>query len=261
MLGYPDRQTLLAVNVADLYVNPEERPRWQRVIERDGHVHDFEVQLRRLDENIIWARMNTRAVHDAVGQTMYYEGSLQDVTKSKRAEEERMRLVTAIEQSAEAIFITDTKWLIQYVNPAFERITGYDKSEIIGRDIRILRSDKHDKTFYRNISDTVSKGEVWSGRLTNRKKDSGLYEAEATGSPVRDDSGTIINYVIIHRDITHEVRLEKKLRQAEKMEAIGTLAGGIAHDFNNILTAIIGYAELARFRRIYRLFSAPDSVS
>ncbi len=113
--------------------------------------------------------------------------------------------------------------------------------------MRILKSDKHDRDFYRDIRKTLTGGQVWSGRLTNRKKDGSLYETEATASPVRNKSGAIINYVSIHRDITRQVKLERDLRQAQKMEAIGTLAGGIAHDFNNILTAIVGYTEIAGF--------------
>ena len=153
--------------------------------------------------------------------------------------------MTAIEQSADAIFIADTDWIIHYVNPAFERMSGYRRSEIVGQHVCILESDKHDKPFYDGMRETLNRGEVWSGRLINKKKDGTFYDAEATASPVRDQSGAIINYVAVHRDITHEVMIERQLRHAQKMEAIGTLAGGIAHDFNNILAAIIGFTEIA----------------
>ncbi|MGA2403673.1 MAG: PAS domain S-box protein [Syntrophobacteraceae bacterium] len=170
-----------------------------------------------------------------------------DITERKRAEDEHMRLATAIEQAAEAIIMTDTNWVIDYVNPAFTAMAGYDSKEIIGRHMRLLKCDKHDRAFYRDIRKTLAGGQVWSGRLTNRKKDGSLYEAEATASPVRNKSGAIINFVAIHRDITLQEKLERDLRQAQKMEAIGTLAGGIAHDFNNILTAIVGHVEIAGF--------------
>jgi signal transduction histidine kinase len=93
---------------------------------------------------------------------------------------------------------------------------------------------------------TIARGAVWNGRIVNRKKDGTLYEEEATITPIRDHTGRIVSYVAVKRDVTREITLKKQLRQAQKMEAIGTLAGGIAHDFNNILAAIIGYTELVR---------------
>ncbi|MGO9022661.1 MAG: PAS domain S-box protein [Syntrophobacteraceae bacterium] len=175
-------------------------------------------------------------------------GAIVDISGQKRAEAERTRLVTAVEQCAEGVVIADINFVIHYVNPAFERQSGYDRAEILGQRMGILKSDRQDRLFYGDIRETLLKGEVWSGRLSNRKKDGSSYEAEATASPVRDASGNIINFVAIHRDITNEVKLERELRQAQKMEAIGTLAGGIAHDFNNILTAIIGYTEISRYK-------------
>ena len=92
--------------------------------------------------------------------------------------------------------------------------------------------------------DTITRGETWSGQVVNEKKDGELYTEETTISPVRDASGQTVSYVAVARDITHEVELEGQLRQSQKMESIGRLAGGVAHDFNNLLTIIIGYSEI-----------------
>lgn len=181
-------------------------------------------------------------IFDDDGNLLGYRGIDRDISGLRRAEEERKRLVTAIEQAAEGIIVTDAEGVIDYVNPAFERMTGYHRTESIGRNIYDLRSGGG--TFLRKLGDTVRQGGTMSGRTRYKRKDGSSYEAEITISPVRDEYGDITNYVSIHRDITHEVRLERELRQAQKMEAIGTLAGGIAHDFNNILMAICGYTEM-----------------
>ena len=155
------------------------------------------------------------------------------------------RLVTVVENTAEAIIITDTDGNIQYVNPAFEAITGYSRTEVFSQNISFLESDHHDPSFFEQMWDCLKRGEIWRGRFINKKKDHSLYESEATISPVKNSAGEIIHYVSVQRDITREVQLEKQLRQAQKMEAIGTLAGGIAHDFNNLLLGIQGNISLS----------------
>lgn len=167
--------------------------------------------------------------------------------ESKRVEEQLVLLATAIEQAAEGITITGKNGTIQYVNPSFERISGYAREEIIGQNHYILKGGKHDDVLYKAMWDTLARGDVWTGTITNEKKDGIPYRVEASISPIRDNAGTIINYVTIERDVTHEAELETQLRQVQKMEAIGTLAGGIAHDFNNILAAIMGYTEMALY--------------
>jgi PAS domain S-box-containing protein len=169
-----------------------------------------------------------------------------DITERRSAEAERARLIMAIEQVDEGIMITDENWIIQFVNPAFERITSYSGEELIGRHARVLKSDAQDQAFYTKIRNTLASGQVWSGLISAKKKDGTLYQVQALSSPVKDASGKIINYINIRRDVTLENKLERELRQAQKMESIGTLAGGIAHDFNNILGIILGYAELAQ---------------
>ncbi len=168
-----------------------------------------------------------------------------DVSGFKRTIEEQSRLVTAVENAAESIIVTDPAGKIEYVNPAFEKITGYARDEVIGSDIGLLDSGQKSKTFFSSIIDTLQRGEIWQGRLVNKRSDHSLYETEATVSPIKNKAGEITNYVSVQRDVSHEVRLERQLRQAQKMEAIGTLAGGIAHDFNNLLMGIQGNISLS----------------
>ncbi len=171
-------------------------------------------------------------------------GTLIDITERKRGEVERIRLEKAIDQTSEAIFITDTYGTIQYVNPAFEKLNGYMRYEVIGRNADILKGDDDENPDYHELWDTLRNSETWRGTLSNRRKNGTNYHAEATFSPIRDNNGLISQFIIVLKDVTDRVRIEKQLRQSQKMEAIGTLAGGIAHDFNNILGAILGYTEL-----------------
>ncbi len=159
------------------------------------------------------------------------------LARARLAETER-RLSTAVEQSAESILITDTEGTIVYVNPAFERTTGYSRAEALSQTPRLLKSGQHDVTFYHDLWQAIQAGEVWQGRFVNKKKDGCLFTEDATITPVRNRAGDIIHYVATMRDVTREVELEEQFRQAQKLEAVGRLAGGVAHDFNNLLTVV-----------------------
>jgi two-component system, cell cycle sensor histidine kinase and response regulator CckA len=168
-----------------------------------------------------------------------------DITERERAEAERERLITAIEQGDDVVIITDVDGLIQYVNPAFERATGYRREEVRGQNPRILKSGNQDESFYRDMWDTLTSGNIFHGRMVNKRKDGSQYTEDATISPVRDAAGHIVNYVAVKRDVTAHIQLETQLRQAQKMESVGRLAGGVAHDYNNMLSVILGYTEMA----------------
>ncbi len=168
-----------------------------------------------------------------------------DITNRKRMEEKLLRLAVVVEQSADMVMITDTEGRIQYVNPAFERVTQFSAQEAIGNTPRIVKSEKQSPEFYKDLWENIQQGNVWKGHLINKKKDGAFYEEECTISPLFDEAGNITNFVALKRDVTKELSLERQLQQAQKMEAVGQLAGGIAHDFNNILTGIMGNLSLA----------------
>lgn len=187
--------------------------------------------------------------HDEIGRlTATFNQMVENIKESKmeqkKAEEGRIRLAAAIDQTSETVVITDLKGSIQYVNPAFEKLTSYSHAETIGQNPRILKSGKHDQEFYKNMWATLLRGEVWKGHLINKKKDGSLFEEEATISPVKNSEGQITNFVAVKRDVSREILLEKQLHRSEKMEAIGMMAGGVAHDLNNILSGIVSYPEL-----------------
>jgi len=165
--------------------------------------------------------------------------------EQQTAEASLRKLSRAVEQSADTIVITDRHGIIEYVNPAFETLTGYSQSEACGQTLRILKSGEQGAEFYEGMWSTVLAGNIYRGILVNRKKNGDLYYVEQSVSPVRDTEGRITHFISNGRDLTERLRLEAELRQAQKMDAIGHLAGGVAHDFNNLLTIITSYSELA----------------
>jgi PAS domain S-box-containing protein len=169
---------------------------------------------------------------------------ISDITTRRQAERDLQRLATAIEQAAESILIIGTDYTIGYVNPAFERISGYERLEVIGQRLHSLAGPGKDEESFEAMLRCLDQGAPWNGRLVSHRKDDSLCPLETTISPIRDEAGAITSFVVVGRDVTHEEHLQRQLIQAQKMEAIGTLAGGIAHDFNNMLQAILGYGEL-----------------
>ncbi len=168
-----------------------------------------------------------------------------DITERKQAEAERERLIAAVEQAGEVFLVTDASGIIQYVNPAFEKVTGYTRDEAIDNTPGILKSGMHDEAFYRDLWGTISSGRTWKGRIVNKRRDGALYTEDVAISPVYDASNQIVNYVAVKRDVTEHLRLAEQLEQAQRLESVGRLAGGVAHDFNNMLGVILGRAELA----------------
>jgi two-component system cell cycle sensor histidine kinase/response regulator CckA len=162
----------------------------------------------------------------------------------QKAEVMLRKLWRAVEQSADLVVITDRGGMIEFVNPAFEALTGYSREEAIGHNLVTLQSEEQAAQQYQQMWQTILAGNVFRGILVNRKKNGETFVVEKHVAPLRDDTGEITHFIFNDRDITERRRLESELQQAQKMDAIGRLAGGVAHDFNNLLMIVSAYAEL-----------------
>jgi PAS domain S-box-containing protein len=229
------------------YVHPEDRRRHAEIFQplAESRTDYFGHQARYLTKagGFRWVEVFAQLLLDTDGTVLGISGTLTDITDLRQAEEERARLSSAVEQAAESIVITDPEGVLVYVNPAFERVTGYGRDEVLGRNFRSLEGDGQDAV-HRQMWATLERGDSWSGCLATRRKDGTALVQEAAISPVRDATGRAVDYVGVMRDVTYERQIEEQLRQAQKMEAVGRLAGGVAHDFNNILTVITGRCHL-----------------
>jgi PAS domain S-box-containing protein len=179
-----------------------------------------------------------------LGQAKYWILFIRDVTEEKRKELDLLRFSNVIHNTINPIQITDADGMMVYVNPGFEKVSGYSSAELIGKNPKILRSGKHSKEFWSEVWRHIISGKVWVGRVENRRKDGNPFFTELVISPIVDSHGAIAGYLGAHRDITEQIILEQQLVRSQRMESIGTLAAGIAHEVGNPLTAISSLVQV-----------------
>ena len=134
-----------------------------------------------------------------------------ELAERDRAEAEMKNLRTAVEQSANTIVITNPEGLIEYVNPAFEKVSGYTAAEALGQNPRILKSGEQAASFYCNLWETIASGQTWRGEFHNKRKDGSLYWESATISPVLNDRGEIVRFIAVKEDITQKKADEREI--------------------------------------------------
>ena len=230
------------------WADPRERDRLLRHWKSCFEGHEFHLAPYRLLTKTgqpRWMASSWGPLWDAHGRQIGVRGSERDITELVEAQAEARQLAEAVRQTSDSVVITDRNGTILFVNPAFERVTGYRREEAIGQNPRILKSGRQPQEFYRQLWDTILSGRSWAGRFENKRKDGSIFVEQCTISPVFNQAGEIEYFVAVKRDITQELALSEQVRQAQKMESIGTLAGGVAHDFNNLLTVINGNCQLA----------------
>ena len=227
LLGYTV-QEMLGRPLFDFMFETDIEQKKSEMARRQGVSEQIETCYRGKDGKALWARVTTSPI---IGVDGSFEGALamvSDMTEQMRAESERRRsqemislLSRAVEQTADSVVITDRYGTIEYVNPAFEVITGYERQEVVGKTPGILKSSLHDKEFYNRLWDQILQGEDFHGTIVDRKKSGELYWAEQTISPIKGSDGVISHFVSVCKDVTalrKEQERELQLQMARNVQ-------------------------------------------
>ncbi len=215
MLGYDSEEEFLGVNVgSDLYINPEEREYWSKVLDEKGVIRNAELHLRKKDGEQIIVLENAYAVRDSNGKLLYHEGTLTDITELKKYEEElevqRAYFEQLYHSAPEAIVILDNEDRVLRINREFEKLFGYTLEEIAQRPINevIVPEAMRSESIY--LTQTVAQGQVVSAEAVRKRKDGEFIHVSILGTPILTENGQVGVYGI-YRDIT-----ERKHREAER---------------------------------------------
>lgn len=197
--------------------------------------------LKKKDGPPFWATIETNSFlkEGTVPATVW---KIEDVSRQRGAELKLRQMSLAVEQSSNSVVITDTNGIIQYVNSAFTKITGYSAQEVIGRNPSVLQSGRTPAHLFKEMWDSITNGREWSGQFINKKKNGAFYEEDVAVSPIRDEIGNITHFIASKENITE---LKKARKQAEKMsKAKGDFLAYVSHEIRTPLNVIAGMSDL-----------------
>lgn len=176
---------------------------------------------------------------------------IRDVTEKRKSLEQMKKLTSAVQNTAEIMMVTDTKGIIEYVNPAFEKITGYSFDEVVGKTPNILKSNHQQEEFYKDLWDTILSGNSWHGILVNKKKNGQHYTEEMIISPIRNEKNAIISFVAVKKDVTERIKVEEEFKRArfkaEESDRIkSNFLSMMSHEVRTPLNVILGFLDIIK---------------
>lgn len=224
--GY-DTTDALIVGLTDiagqLYVDPTRRDAFKRIMQDDGVVRDFEAQVYRADHAVIWITENARCVRGPDGSILYYEGTVEDITRRKSDEEQIRLLAKVFDSVGDGILIVDPSQTIRAVNPAYETITSFSAADLVGTKLDILAPGYHEKTFLPSIWAELEARGHWSGEATCRRHNGAPFVAALSIAAVDGADDTPVNFVITCSDISFRKKQEQRIRHQANYDLLTQL--------------------------------------
>jgi PAS domain S-box-containing protein len=247
MLGYTKKEELLAVDPAGLNFDSSQQPVLGRAVDDRGGVRTREVRLRRKDGTPAVFLDSSRAVWDAAGKIIRYQGTLVDVTEKRKMEREllqqeefRRRL---LESFPDLILVVDLEERYTFVSSRVRDLLGYQSEDLLGKKISDL--EDHSPELASLYHDVASSKQIFASAEYGAKHRDGSWRTmRASASQLYDAEAKLSGVIISVRDITIEKKLEQQVVQSERLAAMGQMIGGVAHELNNPLTSILGVSEL-----------------
>lgn len=209
-----------------------------------GRTDFYANKYRMVNESGSWSWVSSRGKvvsRDENGKALRMVGTHSNIT-------ERELVSLIYKNSSQAMFITDRTNNIISTNPAFVKITGYSMDDVLGKNPKFLASGKQNKSFYKNMWDSLKQTGHWEGEVRNKRKDGKEYIESLHINTIVDANGEIDHHIALFSDITERKKTEETLRRVQKMDSIGQITGGISHDFNNLLGIILGNMDLLEYQ-------------
>jgi PAS domain S-box-containing protein/diguanylate cyclase (GGDEF)-like protein len=229
-------------------VHPEDYSRIQLQLMSNSWAHfDEEFRFLRATGEERWLHSRHTPVHDKDGNINRIAVIAEDITERKRMQQELQKMFRVLEQTADSVMVTDREGIIEYVNPSFENISGYNRNELLGCKPSVLKSGFQDDHFYTRVWKTLKAGMPFSDIFINRRKDGELYYESKTITPIRDVNGVITHYVSTGKDITERLIAQERFQQIVNYDTVTGLASRI------LLNDRLEQALLEARRRVQRV--------